>query len=146
MIAVRPLVAALLAAGALLSTGCAASSKDSTSDFTGESRAVATTVEDFQDAARKGDEEKICNDLLAASLVQRIEANGSGGKGSCPDRLNESLRDADTFELQVKKVAVTGTTAVATVRSEGGQDPNTRQVRLAKEGTPSRWRISQIGG
>jgi hypothetical protein len=145
MLAVRPLAAALLGAAALIASGCAASAKDSTNDFSGAQRDVAQAVEDFQDAAQSGDEEKICNDLLAPALVSAIETAGKAGKGSCPDHLHDSLQDADTFELQVKKVAVTGTTATATVRAEGGSDPHTQQLTLTRTGSPARWRISSLG-
>lgn len=144
MPAARPLALALLAT-TFAASGCAAASKDSAKDFTGESRAVATTVEDFQDAARKGDEDRICGKLLATALVRRIEAAGKGGTGTCATALHESLRDADQFELQVKKVNVTGTTATAIVRSEGGHTPHDSTLQLVKQGTPAGWKISAIG-
>jgi hypothetical protein len=140
------LTSAVVLAAALLAGGCGAATKDSTGDFKGEARQVAVTIEDYQDAARKGDEEEICNDLLDASLVRAIEAQAKSGKGSCPDRLKDSLRDIDSFEITVKKVDVSGTRATATVRSEGRQDDRTDTITLAKGGTPARWRIVMIGG
>jgi hypothetical protein len=139
------LTTALLAA-ALLAAGCGSATKDSTGDFKGEARQVAVTIEDYQDAARKSDEEKICNDLLAPELVRMIEAAGKGGRGSCPDHLKDSLRDADSFEITVKKVDVKGTTATATVKSEGRQEDRTDTMTLVKAGTPLRWRIATVGG
>jgi hypothetical protein len=144
MPAARWTAAALVVVTALGAGGCAAASKDSTKDFKGADRDVAVTLEDFQDAARKHDQEKICNNLLAASLVKQIEAHAA--KGSCPTNLKRSLRDADTFDLTVKKVAISGTTATAAVRETGGQNDRTSSVTLVKEGTPARWRISTIGG
>ena len=66
--------AAILAAcaSALLAAGCAGAPKDSAGDFRGERKQVATTVEDLQDAGRKRDESKICDDLLSAGLVAQI--------------------------------------------------------------------------
>lgn len=143
MTAVR-LTAAVLAA--LLVAGCTTSSKDSTDDFKGEARQVAVAIEDYQDAARKGDEEEICNDLLDAQLVRAIERQAGGRKGSCPDRLSDSLRDVDTFEIDVEKVAVNGTRATATIKSEGRDKDRTDTITLVKGGTPARWRIATIGG
>jgi hypothetical protein len=145
MLRARLTSAAVLTA-ALLVAGCGAATKDSTGDFKGEARQVAVTIEDYQDAARKGDEEEICNDLLDAELVRAIEAQGKSGKGSCPDRLKDSLRDVDSFEITVKKVDVTGTRATATVKSEGRGKDRTDTMTLAKGGTPARWRIATIGG
>jgi len=144
MPAARPLAAALVLA-ALLAAGCSGAAKDSTEDFRGEARQVAVTLEDYQDAARSSDEEEICNDLLDAEFVRAIEAQGDGGRGSCPDRLKDSLRDADSFEITVKKVDVSGTRATATVESEGRDKDRTDTITLVKGGTPARWRIATIG-
>jgi hypothetical protein len=144
MTRLRLTTAGLLAA-ALLASGCAGASKDSTKDFQGEARQVAVTIEDYQDAARKSDEEKICNDLLAPDLVRAIEAAGKGGRGSCPDHLKDSLRDVDSFEITVKKVDVSGTRATATVKSEGRDEDRTDTMTLVKAGTPPRWRIATVG-
>jgi hypothetical protein len=143
MPAARVTVVAILAA--LVAAGCGAAAKDSTGDFKGEARQVAVAIEDYQDAARKGDEEEICNDLLDAALVRAIEAQGDDGKGSCPDRLKDSLRDVDSFEISVEKVDVSGTRATATIKSDGRQDDRTDTMTLAKGGTPPRWRIATIG-
>ncbi|HEX6390580.1 MAG TPA: hypothetical protein VFZ89_14070, partial [Solirubrobacteraceae bacterium] len=124
MRAARLSSAALLLA-ALLAAGCGAAAKDSTDDFRGEARQVAVAIEDYQDAARKGDEEEICNDLLDGELVRAIEAQAKGAKGSCPDRLKDSLRDADSFEIDVEKVDVNGTRATATIKSEGRDEDRT---------------------
>lgn len=148
MLAARSTAAALLAAAALTAAGCGAAGKDSTKDFQGESRVVAQTLEDFQDAAQKSDESRICNDLLATELVRQIEGAREGvkaEKGSCPSRMKDSLRDADTYELEVKKVTVTGTSATAVVRSTGGREDRDDTVRLVKQGTPAEWRISALG-
>ncbi len=131
----------ILAAVAVLLAGCAGTT-DSTSDFKGESQDVAQVIEDYQDAARKGDDDKVCNRLLATALVKKIEADG---QDRCQDRMKDALRDVDAFELDVKKVAVTGTSATATVKSPGGSDPHEQQVTLVKEGTPATWKISEIG-
>ncbi len=144
MPAARCTSAAVLIA-AMLAAGCGAAAKDSTEDFKGEARQVAVAVEDYQDAARSRDEEEICNDLLDAELVRTIEAQGKEGKGSCPSVLEDSLRDADSYEITVKKVNVNGTRATATIESEGRDKDRTDTITLIKGGTPARWRIATIG-
>ncbi len=139
------LTAAVVVLAALFAAGCGAAAKDSTDDFRGEARQVAVAIEDYQDAARKGDEEEICKDLLAPELVRIIEAQAKGGRGSCPGRLSDSLRDADGFEIDVKKVDVSGTRATATITSEGRDKDRTDTMTLLKTGTPPRWRIASVG-
>lgn len=131
----------VLVAVALTLSACGQTTKDSTKDFQGQEKAVAQTVEDLQSAASKGDEDKICNEILAADLVNRIKG---ASKQTCAAALKDSLRDADAFELQVKKVAIDGTTATATVESDAaGNDKTTTQLTLTKAGDG--WRISSLG-
>ena len=135
------MTAALLAAAAVLS-GCAAATKDSAGDFTGERKAVAQTIEDLQKAGSDGDEAKICDDLLAAPVVARLKA-APGAKNDCATALGDSLDDADSFEMTVKSVTVNGTTATAVVKSEAGKKDRTDTLDLVKEG--SNWKLMSIG-
>ncbi len=140
--ALAPLrVLPVLVAAALTLSACGQSSKDSAKDFKGEQKAVAQTVEDLQSASSKGDRDKICDEILAAGLVAKIT---SASKQPCADALKDSLRDADSFELQVKKVAINGTTATATVESDAaGDDKTTTQLTLTK--ARDGWRIASLG-
>jgi hypothetical protein len=131
----------VLVAAALTLSACGQTSKDSAGDFQGEEKAVAQTVEDLQSAASKGDEDKICDEILAAELANQIK---TASKQTCAQALKDSLRDADSFELQVKKVAIDGTTATATVESDAaGDDKTTTQLTLTKG--RDGWRISSLG-
>jgi len=133
-------LAALLVALPLTLGACGQAQKDSAKDFTGEQKAVAQTVEDLQKASRKSDEGKICKDLLAPALVTKIK---TASKDTCEQALHDALRDADAFELQVKKVAIDGTTATATVTSDTGPKDRTDTLQLQKVGNT--WRISALG-
>jgi outer membrane PBP1 activator LpoA protein len=144
--ALAPLrVLPVLVAAALTLSACGQTSKDSAKDFQGQEKAVAQTVEDLQSAASKGDEDKICDEILAADLAGKIKAADSSAKTpSCASGLKRALRDADSFELQVKKVAVNGTTATATVESDAAGDAKTTTaltLTKARDG----WRISSLG-
>jgi hypothetical protein len=133
--------AALLCASALTLSACGTSGNDSSSDFKGEDKAVAKAIEDFQSASRKGDEDKICTDLLAPALVNKIK---TASKGTCQDALNDSLQDVDSFELDVKKVSVNGTSATATVQSDSGGDKKASDtLTLTKVG--NQWKIAELG-
>jgi hypothetical protein len=141
MAATSRLAALLLSVSVLPLSACGQTDKDSASDFKGEQKAVAQTVEDFQKASRKRDQDKICQDILAPDLVSKIK---TASKGTCQDALKDALRDVDSFELDVKKVAIdaAGTSAQATVRSDAGKVDKTDTFRLVKLG--STWKISAL--
>jgi hypothetical protein len=134
-------ILALLAALPLALSACGQTSKDSTKDFQGDQKAVAQTVEDLQKAASKSDEDKICTDLLAPALVAKIKA---ASKTTCQTALDDALKDSDSFELQVKKVAIDGTTATATVQSDAtGSKKRDDSIQLTKVGNS--WKIATLG-
>src|SRR5712671_54861 len=80
---------------------CGASNKNSAGGFTGEKKTIAQVVERLQSEGRKRNASAICTNLLAPALVQKIAATS---KRTCASVLKDALNDADSFELQVKKV------------------------------------------
>ena len=138
----RAPIAALAIAAALGLGACtsSSSSEDSAKDFQGEQRRVAQVIEDLEDAGGKRDADDVCQDLLATKLVRAI-AQASGE--SCANAVDDALGDVDADDVVVEKVRVTGTTASATVRGEGGDDERTDTLTLTKE--RGRWRISGLG-
>jgi hypothetical protein len=134
-------LAALLCASALTLSACGGADKDSAKDFRGDQKAVAQAVEDLQSATRKGDEAKICTDLLAPALLTKIRAAQRDG---CEPALKTALKDVDSYELTVKRVAIDGTSATATVTSDvGRKDDRTDTLTLVKVGRA--WKISELG-
>ena len=131
---------ALLAALPLILGACGQAAKDSAGDFRGDQRDVAQTVEDLQSFARKGDAGKICTELLAPNLVARIT---SSSKKPCDTALKDTIADADAFELQVKKVTVSGDKASAVVVSQGGKKDRTDTLQLVRN--RSAWKITTLG-
>ena len=127
---------------ALLLAGCAAQSSknDDTSKFTGDQRLVANTVEDFQSAASKGDQDKICRDLLAKTLVQTYAQRA----GTCEKAVDATLKDTDSFDLTVEKVTINGTEAIANVKADRGKHDLNQVINLVKQGAG--WRISEFQG
>ena len=135
----RALPAAILAA-ALLAGGCGATTptEEDAAEFGGEQRLVAQAIEDLQDAAIDGDEDRICRELLAEGLAERM-----GGTGQdCERTVRDALEDTDTSDLTVRSVEISGTTATARVKAERGDADRETTVGLAKEG--ARWRISRL--
>jgi len=113
--------------------GCGATA--ATGDFEGAEREVAQTIADVQAAGQAGDEEKLCDELFAESLVQRLQA----GSANCRAELAPALDDADGFELEVQDVTVQGARATARVQGNGGRGTLT----LVREG--GRWRLAELG-
>jgi len=130
---------ALLLAAAGLATGCGATGGNSASDFSGVKKDVATTVDDLESAARKSDEAKICTDLLTPSLSAQLSA---ADKSSCNSAIHDAIKDADTFDMTVKSVNVTGNNATAVVDSKHGSSNET----FTFENVGGRWKISSFGG
>ena len=137
----RRALIALVAGCLVAASGCGTASEDSSKDFKGEQAAVASAVEDLQEAGRDGDAGKICSKLLTKDVVARIKAAGAR---SCEKTLDDSLDDADTYELTVKKVAIDGNRATAVVKSEAGDEDRSDTLELVKEG--GRWKLAAIGG
>ncbi|CAB4882003.1 unannotated protein [freshwater metagenome] len=132
--ALAPLVVVL----ALVLAGCGGSSNDnSAKSFSGEQAAVAKTVENLQSAASDRDGAKICSELITAALRDRISAQ------SCPATVRTAIKDTDDVDLIVTKVAVTGTTATATVRQKLGNNKS-RVVQLPLVKSSGSWRIAQL--
>jgi hypothetical protein len=129
---------ALLLAAAGLATGCGATGSNSAADFSGVKKDVASTIDDLSSDARKSDEGAICTNLLASALIQKLQTSGQ----TCRTAISHALDDADTFDMDVKSVTVTGTNATAVVDSKEKAANDT--FRLVKEG--GRWKISSFGG
>jgi hypothetical protein len=127
---------ALLAA--VLVAGCTtqSSNDDSTGKFRGDQRLVANTVEDFESAASKGDQDKVCRDLLAKALVAQYAERG----GTCEKAVDAALKDTDSFDLTVERVTISGQQATATVKADRGKKDINQSLTLVKQGAG--WRIS----
>jgi hypothetical protein len=134
----------LLPLGAIVAVavgGCTnqATSDDSSGKFRGEQRLVANTIEDFESAASKGDQDQICRDLLAKPLVATYAKRG----GTCESAVDGALKDTDSFGLTVESVRIAATQATARVKADRGKKDVLRTMTLVKEGPG--WRISEFG-
>lgn len=132
---------ALALVGVLLA-GCTtqSSNDDSTDKFRGDQRLAANAVEDFESAAKKGDQEKICRDLLAKELATALAQHG----GNCPDAVDAALKDSDTFDLTVESVSITGDDAAVKAKVDRGKKDIVQSLTLVKQGAG--WRIGEFAG
>lgn len=129
-----PIVLALLA----LALG-ACGSTVSTSGFKGEAQAVAQRISDFQSNVTAASEQKLCSQDFSRAVRARLNAGG----GSCQQALKRQLGSIDDYELTVEKIAVSGATATARVKSTWSGKVGLATLRLVKEG--GSWRIAALG-
>jgi hypothetical protein len=131
----------LAAIAAVAVTGCTTTttSNDSSGKVSGEQRLVANTVEDFESAAAKGDQDQICRELLAKPLIATYAERG----GTCAKAVDGALKDSDSFGLTVESVRIAANTATARVKADRGKHDVLRDLTLVKEGPG--WRISAFG-
>jgi len=129
---------ALLVAALLLSSCGAAAPRDSAKNFSGAERDVANAVEDVESAARKSDADALCTRLLSASLLAGLKQQGT----NCKTAVKEAYKDADSLDLTVKDVTISGEKATAKVTSGSGSDEKTDTLELEKSGGV--WKISSL--
>jgi hypothetical protein len=127
-----------LAAAALALGGCAAQEESQPEEFQGAEAEVAEVVEDLQSAAQQGDAEEICSRILSSELAAQLAA----GDSQCTEEMEKAVGDVNDFELEVRDVTVSGTTARAEVsQGEGGK---TATFELARQGDA--WRVTSLVG
>ena len=123
-------VAALAAAAT--GWGCGQSDEDQ----------VRQTLQRFGQAVAAKDSERLCRDLLAKELLNRLAQAGV----PCDVALSRGLAGADQPRLRVLKVDVrSDRLAYAVVRTDAAnQQPSTDTFRVVKEG--GRWRVGSVAG
>jgi hypothetical protein len=130
--------ALLLCVLALTLASCTAAPRDSAKDFKGDERAVAQAVEELETAARKSDSDTACTKLFAPQLLASLK---QGGK-TCKAAVKDAFDDADSTDLSVEDVTITGTKATAKVTSGTGSKKRSDTLQLQKAGAA--WRISSL--
>ena len=119
--------------------GCG-QSQSSAGDFKGAEKDVADTIEQLQTSAQNRKPEDICSEVLARGFVERLKGSGN----DCVDEMERITGDADDFELDVTKVAISGTTATASVKAlRGDRDNTVTNFTLVRE--DGKWRLSDFG-
>ncbi|MGA9284491.1 MAG: hypothetical protein WBV85_03530 [Solirubrobacteraceae bacterium] len=137
MIATTKRAASGLSALALIAGLAACGETASTKGFSGESQKVAQTVANFQSDASANNQKKLCQDDLAATLTNQLSS-----AGGCQAAIKEQLKDIDSLGLTIESVAVTGSSALARVKSTYSGKNAITTLKLVKEG--SDWKISGI--
>jgi Domain of unknown function (DUF4878) len=128
-----PLLAVLLAA---------CGSSVATTSFKGEEHEVAQAISNLQTNASAGNEEKLCSEDLAGTVVGALDR----AQGGCKQAMKNQLAEIDNFEVSIQGVHVTSQgahpTATATVKSINAGKSRASTVTLVKEG--GRWKVSGL--
>jgi len=133
---VRTVVALCLLA--LTATGCGGAARDSAKSFKGEEQKVAAVVEQLEKAARADKPGTVCTSLLSDTLLATLKKLGT----TCTAGVKDAFADADSFDLTVDDVAITGDKATAKVASGTGSDEKTDTLELQRAGTT--WKIASL--
>lgn len=123
---------------ALVVTGCGTATSDSAKSFKGDQQKVAAVVEALEKAARDNKPDTVCTKLLTAKLLAAIVAQGT----NCKTGTKEAFEDADSFDLTVKNVTISGTNATAKVSAKAGSENKTYTLAFALDG--GAWKIASL--
>jgi hypothetical protein len=124
-------------------SGCSLQHKQPKAQFTGTKADVAAAITLFQQAAKAGDESKICTQVLTTAFAASL-----GGRRHCADTVGNVLDDTDGTQLAiaVKRIALgrgaRPTTAKAVITSGSGSHQAKGALALVKQG--GTWRIDHI--
>lgn len=133
----RPAAAALCLLALALSA-CGAAPRDSAKDFKGAEGEVAKVVEAVESAARKDDPDALCTDLLSPALLKTLTDQGT----NCKTAVREAFKDADSLDLTVDDVSISGERATAKVTSGTGSTKKADTLELEKSGGV--WKIASL--
>ena len=124
---------------AIIVTGCGgAAPRDSANEFKGEDRKVAAAVEALETAGREADADAVCTKLLADELLATLKQQGV----TCRTAIKQQFRLANSFDVTVDDVTITGDKAVAKVTSGTGSDEKPETLELVRSGAA--WKISLL--
>src|SRR3954452_24579184 len=127
----------VLVAAARGAAGCTSSTGSTSGKFTGAQGDIAQVVADLVKDGQHKDAQKICSDILARELVDKLNQAGT----SCGQEMDKAIADADDFDLSVQKVTIERSSATAVVRR--GKDGPTATFRFVREG--GKWKATDFG-
>lgn len=120
--------------------GCGVQPTGSTTKkFSGENKAVAQAVSDFQQAVGGRQTAKICGQIFSKELQGRLN---KAGKGGCEAAVSSAIADANDFSFTVKDVNVTADKATARVTSASAKG---QPMVLSFVKQSGGWRLAGFG-
>lgn len=104
-------------------------------DYSGQEGEVAQVVDEFANAARDGDGDKVCTEIFSEQLAENVEKEAGQ---SCASEVSDNLAE-DEYELEVDTLEVDGDTATVSVTD---QDDQKNVLHFVK--TDSAWQIASV--
>ena len=130
--------AALICLLALALAGCGSASSDSTKEFKGEEQKVAAVIEDIEQAARDNKPDTVCTKLFTDARLAALKAQGT----NCKTGVKEAFKDADSFDIAVDDVTISGNAATAKVTAGTGSSKKTETLELKRDGAA--WKVDSL--
>jgi hypothetical protein len=125
---------------ALALGGCSLyAKKTSTPTPKGPLKGINTVINDFASDAGNTDASTICQSVLSTALEQRLNRIGK-----CSTIITNQLETVSSTTLTITKYGVSGTSAVAIVKSVDNGKNRLFTLHLVDQ-TKGGWRISSIG-
>jgi copper chaperone CopZ len=112
----------------------------STSGYKGEAKDVAQTIKNLQADVTAGEEKKVCDNDLAASVVTSLKST----TGGCQQVIKNQLKEIASFEVNVQSIQIDSAakTATAKVKSKYSGKNRISTISLVKEA--SKWKIAKL--
>lgn len=131
-------LAVLVSAAAL--TACGGSDEDAQTrpegPVGGDQRGVLATIDALQTASRRGDGQKICNEIFTPQLARSV---AKASDTSCPVEVGLNLFGPGASIAVQRGIEISGSRATAVIREQSG---NVSTLRLLKQA--GQWRINQV--
>ena len=122
--------------GIVFAIGCGGDDEETNADrYEGEEAEVAALVDEFAEAGRDGDGEKVCEEIFDEALAKNVEREA---KQSCASEVEDNLPEGE-YELEVSSVDVSDNTATVAVTD---QDDNKSVLHVVK--ADSDWRVLRV--
>jgi len=128
--------ASILAAAAAVGCGGGDDDPEKNADrYEGDEAEVAALIDDFAEAGRAGDGERVCGEVFTEALATNV-ARESGQ--TCPEEVQQNLPEGE-YELTVDSIEVKGASATVHVTDESDNESLLTLVRASGQ-----WRVLRV--
>jgi hypothetical protein len=127
----------LALSAAVVAIGCGGDDdvNNNADDYDGTDAEVASVVDDFANAGRDGDGEKVCEEIFTENLAKNIEQEAGQ---SCATEVEDNLPEGD-YEITIDSLEVEDDTATVGVTD---QDDNASVLHIQR--ADGDWRVARV--
>ena len=122
---------------AVVAIGCGGDDdvNNNADNYDGTDAEVASVVDDFANAGRDGDGEKVCDEIFTENLAKNIEQEAGQ---SCATEVEDNLPEGD-YEITIDSLEVEDDTATVGVTD---QDDNASVLHIQR--ADGDWRVARV--